>query len=113
MARVNACPYDSPWSALCHPCGPRPPAGDPGLRAEHGAPDEWAGVSDAGEPDAAGTDAEGFGGAVGEVGANLVAAPCGLATAFGRVEEDMARLKPGHIRVWGSGLAKAASGKGI
>ena len=65
MARVNACPYDSPWSALCHPSGPRPPAGDPGLRAEHGAPDEWAGVSDASEPDVAGTDDEGFGGAVG------------------------------------------------
>jgi hypothetical protein len=29
------------------------------------AEEGWAGVSDAGQPDAAGTDAEGFGGAVG------------------------------------------------
>lgn len=28
--------------------------------------------------------------------------PAGSATAFGRVEEDMARLKPGHIRVLGA-----------
>src|ERR1039457_4780565 len=59
-ARLKPCSSDSPWSALCHP----------GLRAEHGAPDEWAGVSDAGEPDAAGTDAEGFAGAVGAAGAD-------------------------------------------
>jgi hypothetical protein len=34
------------------------------------AEEGWAGVSDAGEPDAAGTDAEGFGGAVGSAGAD-------------------------------------------
>ena len=34
------------------------------------AEEGWAEASDAGEPDAAGTDAEGFGGAVGSAGAD-------------------------------------------
>ena len=56
-ARLKPCPSDSPWSVQWS-------------RAEHGAPGEWAGVSDAREPDAAGTNAEGFGGAVGSAGAD-------------------------------------------